>query len=127
MLSKSPLVAFVATAAPESAKHFYGSVLGLPLLEDTPFALVFDANGTSLRIQKVRHVAPAPHTVLGWAVSDIRAAVQGMAAKGVAFQRYDGLAQDQLGIWSVPGGALVAWFRDPDGNTLSLTESASQQ
>ena len=127
MLSKSPLVAFVATAAPGAAKHFYGSVLGLRLLEDTPFALVFDAKGTSLRIQKVQHVSPAPHTVLGWAVRDIRAAVQGLAAKGVAFQRYDGLAQDQLGIWSAPGGALVAWFRDPDGNTLSLTESPSQQ
>jgi len=127
MLSKSPLVAFVATAAPGAAKHFYGSVLGLRLLEDTPFALVFDANGTSLRIQRVQHVSPAPHTVLGWAVRDIRAAVQGLAAKGVAFQRYDGLAQDQLGIWSAPGGALVAWFRDPDGNTLSLTESPSQQ
>jgi catechol 2,3-dioxygenase-like lactoylglutathione lyase family enzyme len=124
MLNSSPLVAFVATAAPEAAKRFYESVLGLTLVEESPFALVFNANGTTLRVQKVQQFSPAPHTALGWAVTDIRALVQSLATKGVVFQRYDGLPQDQLGIWSAPSGALVAWFYDPDRNVLSLTQSS---
>ena len=123
MLSSASLVGFVATVDPESAKQFYESVLGLSLVEDGPFALVFNASGTTLRVQKVRHLSPASHTALGWAVIDIRSVVQSLAAKGVVFQRYDGLLQDQFGIWSAPGGASVAWFHDPDGNVLSLTES----
>jgi catechol 2,3-dioxygenase-like lactoylglutathione lyase family enzyme len=100
---------------------FYGTVLGLPLLEDTPFALVFDAHGTRLRVQKVQQVVVAPYTVLGWRVPDIRAAVQALAAKGVEFRRYPGIDQDELGIWMAPGDTQVAWFRDPDGHTLSLS------
>src|SRR5262249_52033953 len=123
-LAKASLVGFVATARAEAARHFYESVLRLVLLEDTPFALVFDSNGTTLRIQKVQQVIPAPYTALGWAVPDIRSAVGGLAAMGVVFQRYEGLSQDAQGIWLSPSGAKVAWFRDPDGNTLSLTESA---
>lgn len=125
MLSDSRLVGFVATAAPEKALHFYGAVLGLPLVEDTPFALVFSVSGTMLRLQKVERVAPPPYTVLGWSVRDIRAVVQSLVAAGVEFERYDGLLQDPQGIWSAPGGALVAWFCDPDGNTLSVTQYAS--
>jgi catechol 2,3-dioxygenase-like lactoylglutathione lyase family enzyme len=121
MLNASPLMAFVATARPEAALAFYGTVLGLPLLEDTPFALVFDAHGTRLRVQKVQQVVVAPYTVLGWRVPDIRAAVQALAAKGVEFRRYPGIDQDELGIWMAPGNTQVAWFRDPDGHTLSLS------
>lgn len=121
MLNTSPLMAFVATARPEAALAFYGTVLGLPLLEDTPFALVFDAHGTRLRVQKVQQVVVAPYTVLGWRVPDIRAAVQALAAKGVEFRRYPGIDQDELGIWMAPGDTQVAWFRDPDGHTLSLS------
>jgi len=121
MLNTSPLMAFVATARPEAALAFYGTVLGLPLLEDTPFALVFDAHGTRLRVQKVQQVVVAPYTVLGWRVPDIRAAVQALAAKGVEFRRYPGIDQDELGIWMAPGNTQVAWFRDPDGHTLSLS------
>ena len=121
MLSTMPLMAFVATAKPERALAFYGTVLGLPLLEDTPFALVFDAHGTRLRVQKVQQVVVAPYTVLGWRVPDIRAAVQALAAKGVEFRRYTGIDQDELGIWMAPGDTQVAWFRDPDGHTLSLS------
>ena len=116
---------FVATANAEAAKQFYESVLGLVLLEDTPFALVFNSNGTTLRIQKVQQLSRAPYTALGWAVHDIRSVVRTLTAKGVVFQRYDGLGQDPLGVWQSPGGALVAWFCDPDGNTLSITESAT--
>jgi catechol 2,3-dioxygenase-like lactoylglutathione lyase family enzyme len=121
MLNASPLMAFVATARPDAALAFYGTVLGLPLLEDTPFALVFDAHGTRLRVQKVQQVVVAPYTVLGWRVPDIRAAVQALAAKGVEFRRYPGIDQDELGIWMAPGDTQVAWFRDPDGHTLSLS------
>ena len=121
MLNASPLMAFVATAKPEAALAFYGTVLGLPLLEDTPYALVFEALGTRLRVQKMQQVVVAPYTVLGWRVPDIRAAVQALAAKGVEFRRYPGIDQDELGIWMAPGDTQVAWFRDPDGHTLSLS------
>jgi len=124
-LTSASLVAFVATGQAEVARQFYQSVLGLSLLEDTPFALVFESNGTTLRIQKVQQVSPVPYTALGWTVPDIHAAVRELGARGVAFQRYDGLSQDALGVWQAPGGARVAWFRDPDGNTLSLTEVAA--
>src|SRR5262245_11315453 len=125
MLNSASLVGFVATARAEAAKHFYESVLGLPLLEDTPFALVFNSNGRTLRVQKVQQLSPAPYTALGWVVSDIQSTVRALVAKGVACQRYDGLPQDALGIWQSPSSTKVAWFRDPDGNTLSLAESAA--
>ena len=121
-LGRANLMCFVATASPNKAKAFYGDTLGLRLVEDTPFALVFDAGGTTLRVQKVEAVAVAGYTALGWEVSDLHAAVRALAKKGVRFQRYDGMTQDASGIWKSPGGAQVAWFHDPDGNTISLTE-----
>jgi catechol 2,3-dioxygenase-like lactoylglutathione lyase family enzyme len=122
MLTSHDLIAFVATKRPDDAKAFYGTVLGLRLVEDSPFALVFDAAGTMLRVQKVRELVPAPHTALGWRVADIRAEVEALAARGVAFERYPGLEQDDLGIWTSPAGGRIVWFRDPDGNVLSLTQ-----
>jgi catechol 2,3-dioxygenase-like lactoylglutathione lyase family enzyme len=116
------VVCFVATAKAPDARAFYGEKLGLKLLEDTPFALVFDANGTTLRVQKVKAVTPAQYTVLGWEVKDIRAVTRALRARGVRFRRYEGMDQDADAIWASPSGALVAWFEDPDGNTLSLTE-----
>jgi catechol 2,3-dioxygenase-like lactoylglutathione lyase family enzyme len=124
MLNTASLVGFVATANPAAARHFYESVLGLALTEDSPFALVFNANGTTLRVQKVQRVSPAAYTVLGWAVDDIRSTLRALASRGVVFQRYEGLPQDELGIWQAPSGALVAWFRDPDGNTLSVSDAS---
>lgn len=121
-LSKAKLVAFVATANADRAKTFYEQTLGLTLCEDSPFALVFDAQGVMLRIQKLPAVTPAPNTVLGWDVADIRATIRDLAERGAIFERYPRLAQDELGVWQSPAGALVAWFKDPDGNTLSLTE-----
>jgi hypothetical protein len=97
-------------------------VLGLALVADEPFALVFDLAGTMLRIAKVEQLVPQPHTVLGWIVEDISTAVAGLRAQGVEPARYPGMEQDELGIWRSPGGALLTWFRDPDGNTLSLTQ-----
>ncbi len=122
MLNASKLIGFTATTNPTSARKFYKDTLGLSLIEDNPFALVFDANGTMLRVQKVQAHSPARHTVLGWDVADIAATIRQMAKKGVRFERYDGLTQDSLGVWISPAGAKVAWFNDPDGNILSLTQ-----
>lgn len=122
MLAKAKPICFVATAKPARAKKFYCDILGLELLEETPFALVFDAHETMLRIQKVPEVSPAVYTILGWEVGDIRATIKKLRGKRVRFERYPGMEQDRSGIWTAPGGSLVAWFRDPDGNTLSLTE-----
>jgi catechol 2,3-dioxygenase-like lactoylglutathione lyase family enzyme len=122
MLGDCEVMAFVPTAHPDHAKIFYRDTLGLELLEDSPFALVFRAGRTMLRVQKVPQLTPLPFTTLGWRVPDVRAAVEELSGKQVSFVRYDGMNQDALGIWLAPGGAKVAWFKDPDGNTLSLTE-----
>lgn len=124
MLSNHPVMAFLATAAPARAKAFYADVLGLRLVSDEPHALVFDAAGTMLRIQKAGAVTPAPYTALGWQVPDIAAAVTALAARKVEMVRYPHFDQDARGIWTTPDGTQVAWFRDPDGNLLSLTEFA---
>jgi len=123
VLGSSDVVAFVATTNADRAREFYAGVLGLRLLAHEPFALVFDAHGTTLRVQKLPELAPARHTVLGWLVPDVAAAIRQLSAKGVAFERYPGLPQDELGVATFPGGSRVAWFKDPDGNTLSLTEA----
>jgi catechol 2,3-dioxygenase-like lactoylglutathione lyase family enzyme len=122
MLHSHPIMAFSATTEPARALAFYRDVLGLRLVADEPWAIVFDAAGTMLRIQKAPHHTPAPHTLLGWQVSDIAAVMRGLADRGVTFVRYDFLPADSEGIWSTPDGTKVAWFKDPDGNTLSLTE-----
>jgi catechol 2,3-dioxygenase-like lactoylglutathione lyase family enzyme len=122
MLAHCDIIAFIATAQPEQARVFYGEVLGLGLMEDTPFALVFNANGTMLRIQKVETLTKAGYTALGWHVGDIHEAVEMLLKRGILFDRYPGLPQDEQGIWTTPEGNKIAWFTDPDGNTLSLTE-----
>jgi catechol 2,3-dioxygenase-like lactoylglutathione lyase family enzyme len=122
MLTDSDPVAFVPTSTPEAAKRFYGGTLGLRLVADDPFAIVFDLHGTRLRVEKVQRFEPQPFTVLGWTVRDIARTVAELAERGVRFERYDALRQDERGVWTSPGGAKVAWFKDPDGNTLSLTE-----
>jgi catechol 2,3-dioxygenase-like lactoylglutathione lyase family enzyme len=121
-LRGSPLIAFVSTADAERAISFYRDLLGLQLVADEPFALVFDAFGIMLRVTEVDRVITAPYTVLGWHVEDIAAVVKGLTAGGVVFQRYDGMDQDPSGVWTSPAGARVAWFQDPDGNVLSLTQ-----
>jgi len=122
MLKSHPIVAFVATTDPKRAKAFYVKTLGLRLVSEDGFALAFDAGGTMLRVAIVKTLQPAGYTVLGWIVPDIAKAVRDLVKNGVTFQRYEGMPQDDLGIWSSPSGARVAWFTDPDGNTLSLTE-----
>jgi catechol 2,3-dioxygenase-like lactoylglutathione lyase family enzyme len=124
ILGGSKLVAFAATTDPVKARAFYEDVLGLRLVEDAkPFALVFDANGTMLRVTTVHEHHPQPFTVLGWEVESIQSTVEQLTAAGVVFQRYPGLNDsDPLGIWTSPSGARIAWFHDADGNVLSVTE-----
>ena len=122
MLDGSAIMAFVATTDAARARAFYEGKLGLRLASDEPYALVFDAGGTMLRVQKVRELAPHPFTALGWQVPDVTLAVRSLVAAGVTFLRVEAVPQDGDAIWSAPGGARVAWFKDPDGNTLSLTE-----
>jgi len=122
MLSSCDIIAFVATTDAERARAFYGDTLGLRLVDDTPVALVFDAHGTMLRVAKLESLTPATHTVLGWRVADVASTVDELAATGVAFERFDGLEQDERGIWTSSAGANIAWFKDPSGNILSLTE-----
>jgi catechol 2,3-dioxygenase-like lactoylglutathione lyase family enzyme len=122
MLSDAELVAFVATIDSERAVRFYGEALGLPMLERTPFACVFRAPNALLRVAVVDELTPARHTVLGWTVPDITVAAAELAQRRIRVLRYDGLDQDDLGIWRAPSGARIVWFADPDGNVLSLTE-----
>src|SRR4249919_2859349 len=123
MLESAELVAFVATSDVPRARTFYEETLGLELVGDDGFALVFNAQGTTLRVTQVAEVAVAPYTALGWLVADLAATVAALAGRGVVFERFDGIDQDEDGIWTAPGGDLVAWFKDPDGNTLSVTEN----
>ena len=122
MLSAKKLKAFLPTSHPDKAKNFYGNILGLKLLSEDNYALEFDVNGTSLRITVVEAFAPHAFTVLGWDVDDIRSMIRRLVEKGVIFERYNFLKQDDLGVWTSPAGAEVAWFKDPDNNLLSLTE-----
>ena len=122
MLNKSKIVTFVATSKPDSAKDFYEQTLGLQLVHDDTFAIVFNANGIMLRVQKMQEHIPPNNTVLGWDVNDIRAEVTELMERGIKGERYERLEQDDLGIWTAPSGAKIFWFKDPDGNTLSLTQ-----
>ena len=125
MLGSCDLIAFVATTDLDRARAFYEGVLGLAVTERTDFACVFDSGGTMLRVTAVPAVAQPGYTVLGWRVTGITAVARELAAKGVVFSRFDAMDQDEDGIWTTPGGDRVAWFGDPDGNTLSLTEFAA--
>jgi catechol 2,3-dioxygenase-like lactoylglutathione lyase family enzyme len=122
VLGSADLVAFVATRDLEAAAAFYGPILRLPLVEANGFARVYDANGTQLRVTLVESLARAPYTVLGWRVEDIAQTTAELRAAGVEFKHYDGMDQDETGVWVAPGGTRVAWFADPDGNTLSLQQ-----
>ena len=125
MLGRAEVVAFLATSDAERARDFYERLLGLRVVEDGPFALVLDAGGVTVRVQKVERVSRSSGTALGWSVPDVEAVVRRLGARGVDFLHYERLEQDELGIWTSPGGARVAWFSDPDGNVLSVTGASS--
>ena len=122
MLGTSEIIAFAAAADLDRARAFYEGKLGLRLVEQNPFACVFDANGTMLRVTAVAQVACPGYTVLGWRVADITQAMTALVQAGVEFTRYEGMDQDASGVWTTPGGDKIAWFTDPDGNNLSLTQ-----
>jgi predicted enzyme related to lactoylglutathione lyase len=124
MLGSSDVVAFVAATDLARARAFYADALGLTVLNEDSYACTFSAHGTILRVSRVDEIFIAPYTVLGWSVSDIAATVRSLTEAGVAFERFASMEQDGLGVWDAPGGARVAWFKDPDGNTLSVTQNA---
>ena len=113
---------FVCVTDRSRAKAFYGGTLGLALKHEDGFATVFDSNGTTLRLSPARDFRPQPFTVLGWEVPDIKATVKALTGAGIEFVRVQGLPQDELGIWSPAPGIFVAWFKDPDGNMLSVAQ-----
>jgi catechol 2,3-dioxygenase-like lactoylglutathione lyase family enzyme len=123
MLPQAELMGFIPTIDADRARKFYVDTLGLTFVSDDKFAVVIRTGKTDIRISRMEAFNPAPYTILGWKVPDISAAVQQLTATGVAFERYPFLEQDADGIWSAPeGAAKVAWFKDPDGNVLSLSE-----
>jgi catechol 2,3-dioxygenase-like lactoylglutathione lyase family enzyme len=122
MLGASDLVGFVAATDLARAGEFYGITLGLEVVEESPVARAFDAHGTPLRVTLVESFVPQGFTVLGWTVDDIQSTVRALGDRGVGFERFAGMDQDDLGVWTAPSGDLVAWFKDPDGNVLSLTQ-----
>jgi len=116
------IVGFAITTKPEEAKAFYTGKLGFTFVHDDGFALVFDAHGTMLRISKMKTFTPAQWTVLGWQVSDMATAVSELGSKGVQFEHYDFMHPDPTGVVTFPTGDKVAWFKDPDGNVLSVSQ-----
>ncbi|HTP88254.1 MAG TPA: VOC family protein [Bryobacteraceae bacterium] len=124
MLDQYKLVAFLAVRNADTARAFYRDKLGLRMLSEDRFALVFDVNGTMLRVVPVGEIPSVRWTVLGWEVPDIAAAARQLEAGGVTLERYDWLKPEEkeTGIWNAPGGDKVAWFKDPDGNTLSISQ-----
>lgn len=122
MLRSQSIVAFIPTRDAARARAFYADVLGLHFLADDGFALVFDANGIMVRITKVRELVPHPFTILGWEVKNIHTFVSQLHSKGVVFDHPKFLLREDDPVWTAPDGSKVAWFKDPDGNMLSISE-----
>lgn len=122
MLNSAKVIGFIPSKNFKMAKSFYGKKLGLSLLSEDDYALVYSSGDTMLRIVKVESFDPAKYTILGWEIIKINNMVDDLRKKGVKFLRYPGMGQNQSGIWKAPSGARVAWFKDGDGNILSLTE-----
>ena len=122
MLASSKVIGFVPTKDAQKARAFYGGKLGFRFVSDDPFALVMKAGETMIRIAKAQDFTPAPYTVLGWEVRDIEAVVRWLQERGVAFEKYPFVQDQELGIWTATGGNKVAWFKDPDGNVLSVSQ-----
>jgi len=122
MLTGAHLVAFAATANPAGAAAFYIDVLGLTLRYEDDYAISLDSDGVELRLQKAERFSPQPFTTLGWQVPSVAEVVERLTRHGVAMERYPWLEQDARGVWSAPSGARIAWFKDPDGNLLSVAQ-----
>ena len=122
MLASSKVIGFVPTKDSKQARSFYEDKLGFQFVSDDQFALVMNAGGTMIRVAKAKDFTPAPYTVLGWEVTDIAAVVAWLTGRGVVFEKYPFIQDQKLGIWTTPGGDKVAWFKDPDGNVLSVSQ-----
>ncbi len=122
MLADNDVMGFIPTKDSAQARAFYEGTLGLRFVSEDNFALVVESGATVIRIVKIPDFTPAKYTILGWRVSNIEAEVKALSALGVEFARYPPMVQDELGIWTAPGGSRVAWFHDPDGNALSLSQ-----
>lgn len=125
MLGSTNIIAFVPIKDSERSRAFYEGILGLRFIKDDGFALVLDANGIMIRAVKMKDFTPAQFTVLGWQVSDIESVVRELGEKGIHFEIFGFFKQDELGIWTTPTGDKVAWFKDPDGNTLSVSQHSA--
>jgi len=122
ILKTAKVCAIIGTRDRDKAKAFYGDTLGFALISEDPYGVVFQMQDASLRITPLAEFTPHQHTALGWNVADVPATVIALTAAGIAFERYSFLEQDELGIWK-SGEAQVAWFKDPDGNILSISNS----
>ena len=122
MLSEPQITAFVSTIQPEISKQFYRDILGLQIVTEDAYAIELKGNGAMLRITTVQELKPQPFTVLGFKIEQIELQVKSLSDKGVKFEKYDHFDQNDLGIWTSPSKAKVAWFKDPDGNLISVTE-----
>ncbi|HXU21245.1 MAG TPA: VOC family protein [Verrucomicrobiae bacterium] len=121
MLSAGKLIGFVPTRDSTRAREFYEGKLGFQFVSDDPFALVMRAGKNLIRIAKVKDFTPAQYTVLGWEVENIEVIVKWLQERGVVFEKYPFVQDQTLGIWTAPNGDEVAWFKDPDGNVLSVS------
>ena len=119
-LANASLQTLVWSADIERSERFYSNVLGLPLSGRSHGALVYRVGAGTLRVSPVPSTAPTEHTVLGLEVDDVNDAVAVLASKGLEFERFPGFTHDAAGVWTAPDGTKVAWFRDPDGNLISL-------
>src|SRR5262249_27684537 len=124
VLASSRIATFIAASDSAASKDFYENVLGLTVTSEDDWAIEFDSNGTSIRMQKggSGNFKPQEFTVLGWHVDDIDAAMAELRDKGVVFEQYPWMPPDSNGVMTFPGGARVAWFKDPSGNVLSLDQ-----
>lgn len=118
------MIGFIPTRNGDAARIFYEKKVGLQFISDDQFAIVFQSGANMIRVSRTGSFTPAPFTILGWHSLQIERDVREMTARGIVFERYDYLEQDDMGIWIAPGGAKVAWFKDPDGNTLSISQHA---
>ena len=122
MLRSTPIIGFIPITDAQKCRAFYEGTLGLRFVKDDGFALVFEANGTMIRAAKMREFSPAQYTILGWQVTGIEKVVRSLRERGVHFETFGFFEQDDLGIWTAPSGDKVAWFKDPDGNMLSVSQ-----
>ena len=125
MLRDAAIIGFIPTTDGVRAKHFFSEVLGLEFVVDAQFALVFRVGAGTLRVVRMEEFTPVPYTIFGWEVEDVAARARELAERGVEIARYSFLEQDEGGLWTSPGGDKVLWFRDPDGNTLSLSQQVA--